>query len=93
MCFVGAGIEPDEVANVAAANRINFSPQIRAPKLLLMGRYDEDSPLESRAKPMFNLFREPKRLQLYEGGHIPPQDVLVPAVKSWLDETLGPVAQ
>jgi len=26
---------------------------------------------------------------VYEGGHVPPTDVYVPAVKKWLDETLG----
>lgn len=81
------------MGTVAAANRINFAPRIAAPKMVLQGRYDETSPLESEAVPLFRLFKEPKRLQIYEGGHVPPLGVVVPAVQTWLDETLGTVKQ
>ena len=58
-----------------------------------MGRYDEDTSLKSEAEPLFRILREPKRLQLYEGGHIAPQEILIPAIAKWLDETMGPVRQ
>jgi len=91
--FVGTGIRPRSISDAAAANRINFAPRIAPPKLMLHGRYDENMPLKSEGEPLFRLLREPKRLQIYEGGHVPPTDVYVPAVKKWLDETLGAVNQ
>jgi hypothetical protein len=42
---------------------------------------------------LFKLLREPKRLVLYEGGHIPPIEFFVATMNAWLDETLGPVKQ
>lgn len=60
---------------------------------MLNGRYDESSPLESETLPLFRLLRDPKRLELYEGGHSPTKEVYVPATQKWLDEMLGPVAQ
>jgi formylglycine-generating enzyme required for sulfatase activity len=91
--FIGTGIEPEEITDAPAASRINFAPRIAAPKLMLQGRYDEVAPLESTAKPMFRLLREPKRLEVFEGGHAAPLNVYVPTVTKWMDETLGPVAQ
>lgn len=91
--FVGSGINPGEERYAPAASRINFAPRIKAPKLLLQGRFDEDTPLESHAEPLFRLLREPKRMQIYEGGHVPPPEIAIPALITWLDETLGPVPQ
>ena len=42
-------------AIIAAANPINFAPHIRAPKLMVQGRYDEDTPLRTAAEPLFKL--------------------------------------
>jgi hypothetical protein len=36
---------------------------------------------------------EPKRLELYEGGHIAPLEIAIPAITKWFDQTMGPVAQ
>jgi formylglycine-generating enzyme required for sulfatase activity len=91
--FIGTGIEPNELTDAAAVNRINFAPRIAAPKLMLQGRYDEDTALKSVAEPLFRLLSEPKRLQVYEGSHSPAAEVFVPAVQKWLDETLGRVKQ
>jgi hypothetical protein len=55
------------------------------------GRYDEDVALKTEAEPLYKLLREPKRLVLYDGGHIPPLGFFVPIMCGWLDETLGPV--
>jgi hypothetical protein len=49
--------------------------------------------LKSEAEPLFRLMREPKGLQVFDGPHAPPNDVYIPAVKNWFDETLGPVEQ
>lgn len=73
------------------ANPINFAPRIKPPKLLLNGKYDEASPYETEALPLYNLLCEPKRLALLDGGHVPPLEERVPVINKWLDETLGPV--
>jgi formylglycine-generating enzyme required for sulfatase activity/predicted Ser/Thr protein kinase len=87
--FVGAGFRPRDRDVIGAANAVNFAPHIRAPKLILQGRYDEDSPLHTQTEPFFAVLPKPKRLTVFEGGHIPPRSVLIPAMTSWFDETLG----
>jgi dienelactone hydrolase len=69
----------------------NFVPYIRAPKLMLNGRYDEVHTLSTMIEPALRLMREPKKLVLYDGSHTPPVEVAVPAINGWLDETLGKV--
>jgi formylglycine-generating enzyme required for sulfatase activity/dienelactone hydrolase len=91
--FQGTGITAREKEYAPAASRINFVPRIHAPKLMLHGLYDEDTPLKSEAEPMFRLLSEPKRLLIFEGGHIPPREVAIPAISNWLDETMGKVEQ
>jgi dienelactone hydrolase len=91
--FGSSGIWMEEVADAAAANRINFAPRIAAPKLMLQGRYDEEAPLESSARPLFRLMREPKRLEIYEGGHALRPQIYIPVFNKWLDETVGPVSR
>ncbi|MBA2734036.1 MAG: SUMF1/EgtB/PvdO family nonheme iron enzyme, partial [Acidobacteria bacterium] len=87
----GAGVEKSEAQYIAEANPINFAPHIRAPKLMTHGRYDENISLKTRAEPLYKLLREPKRLVIYEGSHIPPIEFFVTKTNSWLDETLGPI--
>jgi eukaryotic-like serine/threonine-protein kinase len=89
--LVGAGVLAGDMQTIADANPINFAPHIRASKLMLHGRYDEDAPLKTRGEPLFKLLREPKRIVLYDGGHIPPFEFFVTTTNTWLDETLGPV--
>jgi eukaryotic-like serine/threonine-protein kinase len=69
----------------------NFASHISAPKLLLNGKYDEVAPLKMKIEPLYNLLREPKRQILYDAGHSPPLEIIVPIINSWLDETLGQV--
>ena len=91
--LVADGLYPEHAEWVAEANPVNFAPHIRAPKLMVNGRWDEDFAFKTEAEPLFKLLSEPKRLQLYDGGHIGPAEVLVPAVNAWLDRTMGPVAR
>ena len=70
---------------------VNFVPRITMPKLIQNGRWDETVPLETSAQPMFDLMREPKRLTIYDGGHVPTPEVLIPTLNGWFDETMGPV--
>ena len=76
-----------------AANPINFASQIRAPKLILQGRYDEDTPLRTATEPFFKLLSEPKRLMLYDGGHVPSIEVSMSNISPWLEEQLGRVVR
>ena len=88
---MGGGVAKYDLQTLPEANPINFAPHIRAPKLMANGRYDEDTHLQTEAEPLYKLMREPKRLVLYAGGHVPPIEFLVTMLNSWLDETLGPV--
>ena len=89
--LVGAALYQGDTQVLPEINPINLVPYIRAPKLLLQGRYDEDSRLKTQAEPLHRLLREPKRILLYDGGHVPAPEFFVPAINGWLDETLGPV--
>ncbi|MBS1786487.1 MAG: SUMF1/EgtB/PvdO family nonheme iron enzyme [Acidobacteria bacterium] len=91
--FVAGGISPGSEDWIAEARPSDFASHIRAPKLLLNGRYDEVSPLRTHVEPLFKLLREPKRMQLYDAGHTPPLEIIVPAINGWLDETLGKVVR
>ena len=91
--MVGAGLPVRTVEWMPAANPANFAAHIRPPKLILQGRYDEDTPLRTAAEPLFRLLVEPKRLALYDGGHVPPVEVQVTTLGSFLDETLGRVTR
>ncbi len=90
--LIGGGIDERLQPTLPEAANFNFAPYIRAPKLLLNGRDDEEHPWETRALPLWNLLREPKQLVLVPGaGHVPPLEARVPAINRFLDQTLGPV--
>jgi serine/threonine protein kinase/formylglycine-generating enzyme required for sulfatase activity len=89
--LMGAGLSQSDTRRIAGANPVDFAPHISAPKLMLHGRYDEDVPLKTGGEPLFKLLRDPKRLVLFEGGHIPPLESFAATMNAWLDETLGPV--
>jgi serine/threonine protein kinase/formylglycine-generating enzyme required for sulfatase activity len=91
--FIGAGIPASYRAINAGANPINFASYIRAPKLILQGRYDEDTPVRTATEPFFKLLSEPKRLTLYDGGHVPSVEVVMSTTSGWLDEHLGRVVR
>ena len=89
--MVGAGLPNVYDSYVATANPVKFTPHILAPKLIIQGRYDEDTPLRSASEPLFALMHEPKRQVLYDGGHVPPLSLLMTVATEWLDEQLGRV--
>jgi dipeptidyl aminopeptidase/acylaminoacyl peptidase len=93
IALTGAGVKKYYARIVADANPINFVSLMRAPKLMLHGRYDEADPLKTEAEPLFRLMREPKKLVVYEGGHVPEFSFLIRSLNDWFDETLGRVAQ
>jgi pimeloyl-ACP methyl ester carboxylesterase len=91
--MIGAGLPIGYMPYIAEANPINFASHIRAPKLIVQGRYDEDSPLRTAAEPLFRLLAEPKQLFLYDGGHVPPAEIQMSATSGWLDNTMGRVVR
>jgi pimeloyl-ACP methyl ester carboxylesterase len=93
LILVGAGLPASYRSIVTSANPIYFAPHIKIPKLLVQGRYDEDTPLQTATEPLFKLMVQPKRLTLYDGGHVPSVEVTINATKDWLDESLGRVAR
>ena len=74
---------------------IDYVPRVTLPVLMLNGAYDYIFPLESRQKPMFELFGTPaehKRHVVYEAGHTPlPRSQVIQETLSWLDRYLGSV--
>ncbi len=89
--LMGYGLPKIYLHCIAEANPIYFAPHIRPPKLMLNGLYDEVATFKSTAEPLYLLLREPKRLEVYAGGHIAPFEIAVPIVNGWLDKTMGPV--
>jgi eukaryotic-like serine/threonine-protein kinase len=85
------GVKREWLKYVPEANPINFASHIRASKLMLNGRYDEVFPFKTDAEPLYKLLPEPKQMEVFNGGHSPPQEVSVPILNAWLDKTLGPV--
>ena len=77
-----------------AADQINFAPRVKAPVLMLNGRFDFVFPTASSQEPMFRLLGTPnehKRRVVYDTGHDIPQNELIKESLSWLDRYLGPV--
>ncbi|HEY7914411.1 MAG TPA: SUMF1/EgtB/PvdO family nonheme iron enzyme, partial [Blastocatellia bacterium] len=88
--FNGAGARGFHNQWHPAANPINFAPRIRAPKLLMHGRYDEAVPLKTEGEPLYALMSQPRRVEVFEGGHIPYVNIMIPTFSAWLDQILGP---
>ncbi|TFG45167.1 MAG: hypothetical protein E4H41_05785 [Gemmatimonadales bacterium] len=90
--LIGAGIDERSQPTLPEAANFNFAPHITPPKLMLNGRQDEEHPWNTRARPLWELLREPKELVLLDGvGHHPPVEMRVPLINTFLDRTLGPV--
>lgn len=89
--LMGAGVVKEDLLTIPEANPINFAPHINGKKLMLQGRYDEDTPLKARAEPLFKLLGEPKRIVVFEGGHVPDPEIFVTNLNAFFDEVLGPV--
>ena len=58
--FEGDGMPKDWLKFLPEANPIFFVSHVRAPKLMLNGRYDEQWPFHSAIQPMSNLLEGPK---------------------------------
>jgi hypothetical protein len=68
--------------------------RVKAPVLMLNGKYDHFFPFETAIKPMFDLLGTPaqhKRNILYETGHTVPRNQLIKETLDWFDHYLGRV--
>jgi hypothetical protein len=75
-------------------DEINFAPRVKAPTLMVNGRYDYFFPLEASQNVMFRFLGTPekdKRHAVLDGGHIPPYEDIMKEVLDWLDKYQGPV--
>ncbi|MCB0283774.1 MAG: protein kinase [Calditrichaeota bacterium] len=78
------------------AEAVNFLPRIKAPVLMLNGKYDFFFPYESAQLPFFKLLGTPendKKIIVYDGGHSVPRTEQVKEILIWLDDHLGKVNQ
>jgi hypothetical protein len=76
------------------ADQINFLPRIHQPVLMLNGKYDMYSPVETAQKPMYNLLGTPakdKKMLVYNTGHLVPRTDFIKETLAWYDKYLGPV--
>jgi cephalosporin-C deacetylase-like acetyl esterase len=75
-------------------DQLNFAPRVKAPVLMLNGRYDYYYPPPTSQEPMFRLLgtpKEQKRRVVYDTGHDTPRTAVVKETLDWLDKYLGPV--
>lgn len=83
------GSEPPE------ADPFHFAPRATEPTLIIGGRHDFMSPVETNKRPLLRLLgaqEEDKRLVLFDTGHVvflTPD--AIKEVLDWLDRYLGPV--
>jgi len=76
------------------ADQLNFAPRVKAPALMLNGRFDFLFPVDSSQEPMFRLLGTPnehKRRVIYPTGHDIPRVEMIKETLNWLDRYLGPV--
>jgi dienelactone hydrolase len=76
------------------ADGLNFAPRVKAPVLMLHGRYDVTVPWETEAKPLYDLLgtaAPDKVLRLYDTDHFISRKDLIQESLAWLDKHLGPV--
>jgi len=75
-------------------DQINFAPRVKAPVLMLNGRFDFIFPVGPSQEPMFRLLGTPKEeihRVIYATGHDIPRDQMIKETLDWLDRYLGPV--
>jgi serine/threonine protein kinase/dienelactone hydrolase len=75
-------------------DQVNFAPHVKAPVLMLNGRYDFLWPARISQEPMFRLLGTPtdqKRRVVYDTAHDLPRTETIKESLNWLDKYLGPV--
>jgi cephalosporin-C deacetylase-like acetyl esterase len=72
----------------------NFTSRVTVPVIMFSGRYDNIYPLETAARPMFNVLGTPsqdKRHVISETGHFVVWNQVVGETLAWMDRYLGAV--
>ncbi len=75
---------------------VNYAPRIVMPTLMLNGRYDFQSPLETSQRPLFALLgsaKGQKRHAIIDSGHALSIDDVAREMLPWLDRYLGRVTR
>ncbi len=75
-------------------DQVNFAPHVKAPVLMLNGRFDFIWPPRISQEPMFRLLGTPtehKRRVVYDTGHDVPRTEMIKESLNWLDKYLGSV--
>jgi formylglycine-generating enzyme required for sulfatase activity/cephalosporin-C deacetylase-like acetyl esterase len=75
-------------------DQINFAPHVKAPTLMLNGRFDSIFPTVTSQEPMYRLLGAPasqKRRVLFDSGHEFPDAPAIKEALDWLDKYLGKV--
>jgi len=93
--LIAGGLHRPQPGRPPESLAFNFAPRSKVPVLMVNGRNDFWTPLETEIRPMVELQGAPvedKELILLDGGHIPnsPKDAVRP-ILDWLDRYLGPV--
>ncbi len=89
---IGGGLYPERLP--PETDTLNFAPRVTIPFLMINGKYDFDTPLNTCQIPMFRLLGTPlkdKRHALFDTGHVPPRNDLIKETLDWYDHYLGPV--
>ena len=76
------------------SDQLNFATRVKAPALLLNGRFDYMYPVHSSQETLFRLLGTPdkdKRRVVYDTGHDIPRAEMIKETLNWLDRYLGPV--
>jgi serine/threonine protein kinase/dienelactone hydrolase len=90
--LVGGGLPAERQA--PETDPLNFAPRVTIPILMINGKYDFDTPLNSCQIPLFRSFGTPakdKRSAAFDAGHIVPRNEMIKETLDWLDRYLGPV--
>jgi eukaryotic-like serine/threonine-protein kinase len=91
--LVGGGLPVERQA--PEADTINFAPRVTMPVLMINGKYDFDTPLNTCQIPLFRSLGTPakdKRTAVFDAGHIVPRNEMIKETLDWLDRYLGPVS-
>jgi formylglycine-generating enzyme required for sulfatase activity/dienelactone hydrolase len=90
--LIGGGFQFDQT--LPEVDVINFITRLKTPVLMLNGRYDSFTPMESSQVPFFRLLGTPekdKRHVIYDSGHVPPRKEFIRESLDCLEKYLGPV--
>jgi hypothetical protein len=89
--LLGTGVWGDDAAG---GRNYDYAPRLRMPVLMLNGRYDFTTPVETAQRPLFDLLGTPaadKRHVVFDTGHVLPLGDVAREMLPWLDRYLGPV--